>query len=97
MNGIQQASTCFVQKHHQLRQVIEFIFYRFVLKGPIAAPLGRRFGTRACVMVGGLMMGVAFVVASFSSVLALAVVLAVLAGGCHYVNATDVFGELSSG
>ncbi|XP_022103961.1 monocarboxylate transporter 12-like [Acanthaster planci] len=50
------------------------------LIGPMAAPLGRCFGIGACVMVSGLMMGVAFIIASFSSAVVMATVLAVLAG-----------------
>ena len=56
-----------------------------VLLGPMAAPLRRRFGTRTCVMVGGLMTGGAFVIASFSSGLVMTIVLAVLVGGCYTV------------
>ena len=51
-----------------------------ILKGPMAAPLARHFGTGVCIMVSGLMIGVALVVASFVSALPMAILLAVLAG-----------------
>ncbi|XP_038060637.1 monocarboxylate transporter 12-like [Patiria miniata] len=50
------------------------------LIGPFAAPLGSRFGIRICVMVSGLMIGLAFIISSLSSIVVTTVALALLAG-----------------
>ncbi|XP_038064681.1 monocarboxylate transporter 3-like [Patiria miniata] len=67
------------------------------LTGPIASPLERRFGIRACIMVSGVMITVAFIVsAASSSVLVMAVVLAALAGpgiGLSHVLSRELIGR----
>ena len=54
-----------------------------LFEGPIASPLGKRFGAGLVVMLSGVMVGGALILASlFSSALPIAVVLTLFAGKC---------------